>query len=381
MTQRRRVIFVLGAAALIVAILTGSHLWADQSGTWARGADIGTGRGWAGGAAVDGLFYVIGGSDNLWHMLSVVEAYEPGADTWTPRSDMPTARCGFATVALDGKIYVFGGLSSSSESLATVEIYDPVTDTWSTGADMPNPRAFAGAAALDGLIYVIGGKPEGYFGPGVAAVEVYDPTADSWGEAAGLADPRYACTAAALDGAIYAIGGRVRDQSSTRVERYDPVTDSWRIAPALQFARCGPPSATVVDDAIFVFGGNDADADNTAVPWVEVFTIDSGVWEVKGRMPYPRCGFGIGVVDGLVYLGGGFEPHTASSLPWLTVYDPDAHAYWADVAAHCRARSAAHGAPTSRRSMPGRSRPRSPSSCTRPTHRDRSAGPSAREPR
>jgi hypothetical protein len=107
------------------------------------------------GAEVDGLIYVIGGS-NATTYLNTVEVYDPVANGWSTRTNIPTARRNMTADVIGGKIYIIGG-EGSAGTLDIVEIYDPATDTWITGEPMLAARTEISSAVIGGSIYVIGG--------------------------------------------------------------------------------------------------------------------------------------------------------------------------------------------------------------------------------
>jgi N-acetylneuraminic acid mutarotase len=131
----------------------------------------------AGGAVVNGKFYLVGGSTNTTMPLVLsrtLEAYDPGTGAWTTLAQAPTARYTGTAVGLNGQLYVFGGEDASGASFSTVEVYTPSTNTWRTLSSMPTSRGLPAAAVINGQAYVVGGECCGT-GTFTGANEAYTP--------------------------------------------------------------------------------------------------------------------------------------------------------------------------------------------------------------
>ena len=123
----------------LIALLGVSAIGTAQENTWAKKADMPTGRNGLSTAVVEGKIYAIGGWDGS-QILSTVETYDPVTGTWTKRADMRAPRAFLSSAVVDGKIYAIGGWDRS-QNISTVQAYDPATDTWTKRADMPTARA------------------------------------------------------------------------------------------------------------------------------------------------------------------------------------------------------------------------------------------------
>ena len=237
--------------------------------TWAKVADMPTGRDSLGAAAgADGRIYAIGGLGDSGP-LDTVEAYTPGS--WATMARMPTARYGHAVVAgKDGLIYAIGGLALSGVT-ATLEVYTPSTDSWATATSMPTaPLVFAAATTADRLTtYAIGGID----GSGGQTVEAFTPNAGAgtWANKASMPTASYALAAAwGADGRIYAIGGDGGAFNLDTVEAYTPSTDSWVTVPSMPTPRSYLAATAGADGRIYAIGGQDGP--NAVGATVEVYT-------------------------------------------------------------------------------------------------------------
>ena len=355
-----------------------------QGGTWETVAPMTTGRMSSSTCQVDGLIYVIGGTDDarIDSLIAVptVEAYDPGTDTWTKKADMPTPRQGLATCNLNGKIYAIGGQrKNNSPYLDVVEEYDPLTDTWTSKSPLPVARTGLSAAAIGDKIYVMGGSGPNMdpldtviaydpttntweekspmriaithmgitvyngkiyvfggargFGPLLSIVQVYDPTTDSWTKKSNMPSKRLASSVAVVDGRIYVIGGATTNYPSYSpgdiLEIYNPTDDCWTIGANMPMKLAGH-SCGVVNGRIYLFGGSteECDPDFHIVSTVEVFTPpepEAGTWDMKAPMPTPRITCRACKVDSIIYVIGGSKDPNLQSLQGQSTneaYDP-----------------------------------------------------------
>jgi N-acetylneuraminic acid mutarotase len=130
------------------------------------------------GAAVDGVFYAIGGRNGtITGLIGTVDAFDPATKKWTPRKSMPTPRGGAAAGVLDGRVLVAGGEGNAQLASGVFdahEAYDPASDEWTTLPPMRTPRHGTGAAVVGGRLVVPGGATQQGFGA-VATVEAFAP--------------------------------------------------------------------------------------------------------------------------------------------------------------------------------------------------------------
>ena len=266
---------------------------------------------------------------------------------WTRKKDMPTARYGFSTSVVDGKIFAIGGEVRLEQdefgdlTLSKVEMYDPETDTWERRMDMPTPRSAISTSVVDGKIFVIGGaqvkKIKGYRGWAIETkklptVEMYDPATDTWTQKADMPTVRSYLSTSVMDGKIYAIGGMSSSTEQGRletVEVYDPATDTWAKTESINHARsCA--AISVVNGEMYAMGGRgwsgiQSDPDPYLAS-VEVFNLKANQWQEITEMPTPRTSHTASIVDGKVYVIGGYiqEGKEYKNLATIEIYDPAA---------------------------------------------------------
>ncbi|MXY27340.1 hypothetical protein F4Y59_04140 [Candidatus Poribacteria bacterium] len=149
---------------------------------------------------------------------------------------------------------------------------------------------------------------------------------------------------AVVDGKIYLFGGTLFENARGRkrenepgiwrgpfgtsvAEVYDPRTNTWERLADMPTARAHARAA-VVDGKIYVIGGYagiDNRGENLRFPKVtEVYDPQTDTWERKQDMLVARRSFGIGVVAGKIYVIGGLN---YLIKPWrldlVEMYDPD----------------------------------------------------------
>ena len=306
---------------------------------WTRKADMPTVRTGFATSVVNGKVFVIGGNRRLKRdefgdiSVSRVEVYDPKTDTWERKSDMPTARSGVSVSVVDGKIYAIGGtktktiqvprgFSSESEQLATVEMYDPVTDTWTQKADMSTPKKTM-TCVMNGKIYAVGGWLTTNEEPHLETVEVYDPGTDTWAKAQSMNCARCSAAIGVVNGEIYAIGGlgshSIQDQSDlylSNVEVFNSKTNQWQEKTEMPAPKA-LHTASVLDGKIYVIGGYfKEDSEFKKLSTVEIYDPATDRWTQAPDMPIGKWGHKTEVIDGQIYIFGG-GPATS-----VQVYDP-----------------------------------------------------------
>ena len=285
---------------------------------WQYKANMPRAPGTAASAVVDGHMFVIGGNPR-----DALNRYDPTTDHWDQLAPVPGNGIDEGGAAVvNGKIYAVGNPFDSF-----VRIYDPVTNAWTMGAAMPTSRRGSVVVAAGGKVYAIGGCDANFNGFGT--VEVYDPTGNTWAPRAPMPTPRGFAVGACVDGLIYVIGGR--DDAATgwdawrTVEVYNPVTDAWTSKARMSTMRVGAGVA-VVNGKMYVIGGFNG---SQYLASVEEYDPLANSWRLLPSGLLTARGFaGAGVVYGKTYVIGGTgdagdlsttEEGTARYLPTVTV--------------------------------------------------------------
>ncbi len=274
-----------------------------SSASWEALASLGTARMAPASGVISGKIYVAGGTDD-YDDQATLEVYDPVADTWEAKASMSTARVNPGSGVINGKLYVAGGRSAGWGALATLEVYDPVANSWETKASMPTARIGPAAGVIDGKFYVAGGADDSA-GDALATLEVYDPVANSWETKASMSVPRVSAAGAVINGKLYVVGGRSADwYALATLEVYDPVANSWETKASMPSARIGPTAIAYSDTQFSVLGGKGGDI------WDEVSTIyiyDSvtDAWREPAALPLALHHAAAQIVDNELYVIGG----------------------------------------------------------------------------
>ncbi len=244
---------------------------------------------------------------------------------WTTRADMPTERWEHYTCVVDGKIYVIGGAGPVYQALRTVEVYDLATDTWTAKSEMSTARQGLSTSVVNGKIYAIGGgasSSSSYMQVETfSTVEEYDPATDTWTTKSPMPTARGFHSANVVDGKIYIIGGSQAsgpDQNHVlTVEVYDPATDTWSQKGDMPVSRAAG-SSSVVDGKIYVIGGYGG------ARRVDEYDPSTDTWTMKSEMPTARHALSTSALDGKIYAIGGYVPGVGGypGVATVEVYDP-----------------------------------------------------------
>ena len=151
-----------------------------------------------------------------------------------------------------------------------------------------------------------------------------------WEAITELPTKRVDFSTAVVNDKIYLIGGTLVENADPRkkvwistVEVYDPKSNKWQRVSEMPTPRAYPMS-TVVDGRIYVLGGYSGNFNTLRV--VEVYDPKNDTWEQKQDMPSTRLWCGVEAVDESIYvIGGGVlnrEPGAPGRLDLVEVYDP-----------------------------------------------------------
>lgn len=245
---------------------------------------------------------------------------------WTTGAEMPTPRWDTHPCVVDGKIYLIGGAGHSNQATNIVEVYDPETDTWESKSPMPTARQVATTSVVNGKIYVIGGAvgtdPEYSDVETFTTVEEYDPAIDTWTTKSPMPTSRGWHTASVLDGLIYIIGGSKDGGPGNQmrhvltVEVYDPITDTWSQKNDMPLSRAAG-SGSVVEGKIYLFGGYQGKRR------VDEYDPLTDTWTTKADMPVARYELSTSELNGKIYLIGGYDlVGDTSGFSTVDVYNP-----------------------------------------------------------
>ena len=315
---------------------------------WPQKADMPTARSCFSTSVVDAKIFAIGGQVQIEKdkfgdfALSKVEMYDPETDTWERRADMPTARFAASTSVVDGKIFAIGGeqlkrikrykgSAYEFKKLPTVEMYDPATDTWTQKADMPTVRSYLSTSVMDGKIYAIGGMSSSNEQRRLETVEVYDPLTDTWAKARDITHPRSCAAISVVNGETYAMGGRgwsaIQDDPDpylSSVEVFNLKTNRWQKRTEMPAPKTSH-TASVIDGKIYVIGGYVQEGKELKnLVTIENYDPTTDRWTQEPDMLIGKSGHTTEVIDGKIYIFGGDSDVAEGPLTSVEVYDPRA---------------------------------------------------------
>lgn len=284
----------------------------------AQPPDMPTARARGGAAAVGSTIYVLCGHGGGW----ANEALDVPNNTWTVLKPFPEGdgRYSPGVVALDGLVYVIGGTNiAGNYNTNTVDAYDPASDSWSLNVGTyPHPVSDLGCTTFDGAIYCFGGSD--YYGNRFQDAYRFDSSSWSFHALHDMPTPRTHPVAVTLGNTIYVIGGDAAGVGATSVvEAYDPAMDDgshdpWTTVAPMPVA-LADMAAGVINDRIYVAGGSTVMGEATAPSPIFEYDPQADQWYRIGQLQTARTGPMGAVVGGRLYVIGGQGesiPHLAS---------------------------------------------------------------------
>ncbi|XP_019731683.1 kelch-like protein 23 isoform X2 [Hippocampus comes] len=260
--------------------------------------------------------YIIGGY--YWHPLCEVHIWEPTSDTWLRGKDMPDhARESYSVALLGADIYVTGGYRTNTvEAIDTVFIYNCDHDEWTEGCPMITARYYHCSAALHGCIYAIGGYRGG---APEQQTEWYDPLKKKWFPGARMIQGVGNATAGVMGDKIYVTGGHYGFRGSCTYEKiqvYRPDNNEWSIITINPH----PGGETTIADC---------------------YDTEREEWSSISVMKESRMECGAAVIDGCIYVTGGYSYSRGTYLQSIEKYDPQLDTW--DIVGTLPSSSRSHG--------------------------------------
>ena len=265
----------------------------------------------AGGVAVNGKLYVLGGRGSR-----LVQSYDPATGRWTSHGTTPVQMHHFQPVAVNGKIYVIGAFGDGSYPLELpmehIYVFDTATHQWSKGPSVPpdRQRGSAGAAVYQGSIYIIGGNRAGHSGPAVKWFDEFDPQTGKWTQLPDAPHARDHITVGVVNNRLVVTAGRssqqpnVFDNTVSETDVYNFTRGRWETsAEDIPTPRAGTMTV-VVDNEVVVIGGESL-ASSAAHRTVESFDVQTGGWRELQSLLTGRHSGGAAVVDGNIHVVSG----------------------------------------------------------------------------
>uniref|UniRef100_A0A3Q3AFM9 Kelch-like protein 33 n=1 Tax=Kryptolebias marmoratus TaxID=37003 RepID=A0A3Q3AFM9_KRYMA len=231
---------------------------------------------------------------------------------WRSLGEMPEpARFSHEVAVLNGQLYIFGGKKYYG-------IEDTLNSTYSL-SEMQEKRCFFSVVVLDGKLYAIGGHCEFNH---MDSVELYCPTTDSWSFTWPLDLPLSGHVAKVLKGQIFISGGQNTDfLCLSSMFLYHPEMGSTFLA------NMNNPRAhhcmEVLGDCLYVAGGITTDVNTIAISQLacEVYCPAANTWTAFTSLLVPHVGAGSAVLEGKMYLLGGYSQEDCSDTNMVHRYN------------------------------------------------------------
>ncbi|XP_056145982.1 kelch-like protein 23 [Lampris incognitus] len=263
---------------------------------------------------VSPILYVVGGY--YWHPLSELHKWDPASNEWTQGKGIPDhTRESYSVAILGANIYVTGGYRSNTvEALDAVSVYNCDRDEWTAGCPMTTARYYHCSVALRGCVYAVGGYRAG--APERRA-EYYDPLKKRWFPVADMIQGVGNATACVMADNIYVTGGHYGYRGSTTFEEiqvYRQSVNEWSIitiSPHPEYGLC----SVSLDNKLYLVGGQTAIAD--------CYDLERNEWRQVSMMKERRMECGAVVINGCIYVTGGYSYSKGTYLQNIEKYDPE----------------------------------------------------------
>jgi N-acetylneuraminic acid mutarotase len=144
---------------------------------------------------------------------------------------------------------------------------------------------------------------------------------NSWATKAAMPTAREDLALGAINGIIYAIGGWSGTTALTTVETYSPSGNGWTRKANLPAARFQPDGAGVVNGLLYLPGGFASGSPARETKTLFVYDPATGSWSRKADLPIISACGATGVIAGKLYVTTACDGTTIAAK-WLHRYDP-----------------------------------------------------------
>ncbi|MCB9487845.1 MAG: hypothetical protein H6684_03840 [Deltaproteobacteria bacterium] len=156
---------------------------------------------------------------------------------------------------------------------------------------------------------------------------VVSPASAAWQAKATLPEARWGGAYVSDGDYLYYIGGGVDGDATSdlkdTVYRYDPALDTWDTMAPMPLA-LGQIDAGRIGDKIYVPGGTDDPDVAGVVKTLYIYDITDDAWTTGASLPVANGleGYAVTVIDGILYVLGGYDYEVGSWSRKAYAYDP-----------------------------------------------------------
>ena len=293
-----------------------------RTGRWKVLADVPVGRFGGAAAVVKGKLHLFGGVNMNPHTperkdkaqaVKLHHIYDPATNSWSEGAPMPDAKGWPAIAVYKDKIYIFGGDNKAIDVSMTTEswVCDPQTDTYDAVAPLPHPRSYCYAVTVSDYIYIFGARTLRSDGRADRSTFRYDPRENTYKRMADMPEGARFIVHGSYNGYIYAVHGETDLETyADGVLRYDVAKDHWvklnipRIEQRKWYLSQHSTHAAI-GSKLFILGGW-SKVTSTRSNRAAYFNMATEKFGEVEPMPNGRCCGAAGVIDGKLYVAGGF---------------------------------------------------------------------------
>ncbi|XP_069059094.1 kelch-like protein 9 isoform X2 [Pleurodeles waltl] len=244
---------------------------------------------------------------------------------WKALQPMDAPRYQHGIAVIGNFLYVVGGQSNydtkGKTAVDSAFRYDPRFNKWRQLASLNEKRTFFHLSALKGHLYAVGGRN---MTGEIASVECYDPSRNEWTFTSPLCEPHYGHAGTVHGDYMYVSGGITHDTFQNRLYCYDPSTEKWCRKADMTTLR-GLHCMCTVGDRLYVIGGNhfQGSSDYDDVLMCEYYSPAQDEWVVVAPMLYGQSDVGVTVLEGRIYVVGGYSWNSRCMVDIVQCYDCD----------------------------------------------------------
>jgi N-acetylneuraminic acid mutarotase len=251
------------------------------------------------------------------------------AQVFQTTTSFTDARHGHCTAqSIDDKVLIFGGIEASGSNVSSVYEYDPAINLWFSKASIPNASGLGKSTCVNlnnGKILLFGGSQNSST-PQSNKLFEYTISSDSWTILSDLPNSlgREQMQATLMNDSTILLTGGLSTISSaleypTTNYLYNTNTNTFAPAGNLPIGVINHTSTLLSNGEVLITGGFDG---NQARDEVYVFNLQNGWRTLSSTLSVAVSSHRAVIVNGKVYIYGGFNIPLFEFSDKLDIYDP-----------------------------------------------------------